>query len=216
MARGRFCSMCGVKFSYDLANFCVQCQTPREEYMPREEYELTFERKEESHQNEEASVNNVSDVRGPRHTESLHKNRTKKSPSYNTIFNPPPVKNRQLNKVYGKLSLRKDWAIQHHNLKDNYKQVKKWIKDGQDSGVLPQGTFTLEDTRVREALNKIIEENMNGLQELKFKDRGESYKWTKDNIYRNIKKHLKYKRQKERRLERMATEEAPEASHDAE
>jgi len=198
-----------VQFSNDSANFCVQCQAPREEYTPREEYEVNL-RREEAQQNEESSVN-----RGPPHVEPLHENPSIKPPSYNTIFNPPPIKNRRTNKVYGKLSLRKHWAIQHHDLKENYKQVKKWIKDGQDNGVLPQGAFTLEDTGVREALNKIIEENINGLQELKFKDRGESYKWTKDNIYRNIKKHLKYERQKERRRRRLV-DEAPEASHDVE
>jgi len=210
MVRGRFCSRCGLKFSNDLANFCMQCGSPRDEY------EVNVERKVKAQQNKEASVNTVLNSTGPFHTESPHENPIIKSPSYNTIFNPPPIKNRQTNKVYGKALLRKHWPIQHNDLKDNYKQVKKWIKDGQDNGVLPQGTFSLEDRGVKEALNKIIEENMNDLQELKFKDRGVSYKWTKDNIYRTIKKHLKYKRQKERRLQRRTADEAPEASHDAE
>jgi len=118
--------------------------------------------------------------------------------------------------VYGKLALRKHWAIQHNNLKDNYKQVKKWIEDGQNKGVLPQGTFCLEDVGVREALNKIIDDKVNSLQELKFKDRSESFKWSKDNIYKKIKKHLKYKRQKERRLQRRMIDEALQASHDGE
>lgn len=195
MARGRFCARCGFTFTNETANFCIKCQMARDDYEGEEE----------------ATNNTILDFRGPLHVESENANPNIKAPSYNTIFNPPPLKNRRSNKTYGKLSLRTNWAIQHSNLKSNYKEVKKWITNGQDRGVLPHGTFNLADIGIREALNKIIDENINELQELKFQGRGEPYKWAKNNIYKHIRKHLKYQRQKERRLERRRGE-APESS----
>jgi len=47
---------------------------------------------------------------------------------------------------------------------------------------------------MKKAFRKIIEKNMNGLQNLKFKDTEESYKLAEDNIYKSIKKHLKYRK----------------------
>ena len=114
MARGRFCERCGFTFANELANFCIKCQTPRDEYEGEEE----------------ATNDTIPDFRGPLHVESQDVNPTIKAPSYNTSFNPPPLKNRRANKTYGKLSLRTHWAIQHSNIKDNYKLVKKWIIDG--------------------------------------------------------------------------------------
>lgn len=195
MAKGRFCARCGFTFPNELANFCIKCQTHRDEYEGEEE----------------GTNDTIPDFRGPLHIESQDVNPTIKAPSYNTIFNPPPLKNRRANKTYGKLSLRTHRAIQHRNVEANYKHVKKWIIDGQYRGVLPHGTFNLEDIVIREALNKIIDENIDGLQELKFKGRGEPYKWARYNIYKHIRTHLKYQRQKERRMERRRSE-VPESS----
>jgi len=86
MARRRFCSRCGFLFPNELANFCQQCG------MSREESEVSLDRNEETERNEEAPVNTIVDFRGPPHIECLHKNPILKSPSYKTIFNPPPIK----------------------------------------------------------------------------------------------------------------------------
>jgi len=140
MARGRFCSRCGFPFANEEAKFFQQCG------MSKDGHEVSLKRGQWAHQNEEPPINIVIDFRGPLHIERVGENPTLKSPSYNTIFNPPPIRNRKKDKVYGKLLMHKNWAIQHSNLKDNNKQVKNWIKEGQEKGVLLQGTFTLEDT----------------------------------------------------------------------
>jgi len=89
--------------------------------MPRDECEFIVERDREVEQNEELAINIALDFKGPLHIKFVHKNPTLKSPSYYTIFNPLPIQNRMLNKVYEKLALHKNWAIQHAKLKDNYK-----------------------------------------------------------------------------------------------
>jgi len=135
MARRHFCSRCGFLFPNELANFCQQCG------MSRDECEVSLDRNEETKSNEEAAINTIVDFRGPSYIECLHKNPILKSPSYKTIFNPPLIKNREKDKVYGKLVLHTNWSIQHSNLKNNNKQIKKWRKERQDNGVLPHGTF---------------------------------------------------------------------------
>jgi hypothetical protein len=126
-------------------------------------------------------------------------------PSETRIFHPPPRIAREPGRAYGKLALLPSWKIQHQCLLDNYRMARSWVHDGMVNGSLPSIPLTLEREEDRRALHAVIEENKDHLQALKFWGK-EPYEWKHKSVYQKLRKHLKYKRQKARRLERRRKE----------
>ncbi|KAG0595768.1 hypothetical protein M758_UG195500 [Ceratodon purpureus] len=117
------------------------------------------------------------------------------------IFDPPSLQNRMKTKLYGRKCLKYEYPIQHKCYVDNYKKTTRWIEEGQSSGLLPDGAFTLEDPSVRVALKSIINEKKDDLMDIKF-GKKKKHAWREGDIYKKIKKNLKYRRWKIRKAEK--------------
>lgn len=204
-----FCEECGATFMRDSAKFCGECRTPRgfrtngvqptspmEVPMP-ELPERTQEDDVEEHIDNEARNN----LRGPPGRQGVVRVPQQKPPSYNMVFDPPSLQNRSKNKLYGRRCLKQEYPIQHKCYVDNYKKTHAWIEEGQSSGLLPDGTFTLEDPSVRVVLKSIINEKKDDLMDIKF-GRNKKYAWREGDIYKKMKKNLKYRRWKKRKAEK--------------
>ena len=105
--------------------------------------------------------------------------------------------------MYGRRCLKHEYPIQHKCYVDNYRRTHAWIDEGQSSSHLPEGAFTLEDPSVRDALKKIISENKDDLMDLKL-GRTKKYAWREADVYKKIRKNLKYRRWKQRKVEKNA------------
>lgn len=117
------------------------------------------------------------------------------------IFDPPALHNRVRNKLYGRRCLKHDFPIQHKCYVSNYKRTHEWVNEGQSLGHLPKGEFTLEDPTVRDALRKIIIDKKDDLMDIKF-NKERNYAWREADIYKKMRKNLKYRRWKKRRAEK--------------
>lgn len=102
------------------------------------------------------------------------------------VFDPPSLQNRMKNKIYDRRCLKQEYPIQHKCYVDRYKKIHAWIEEGQSYGLLPDGTFTLEDPSVWVALKSIINEK-NDLMDIKF-GRNKKYAWRGDIYKKNLRR----------------------------
>jgi len=140
-------------------------------------------------------------LRGPPARGGVERLPQPKPPSYNMLFDPPSLQNRMKNKLYGRRCLKQEYPIQHKCYVDNYKKTHTWIAEGQSSGLLLDGTFTLEDPSISVALKSIINEKKDDLMDIKF-GKTKKYAWKEGDIYKKIKKNLKYRRWKKRKADK--------------
>ena len=111
--------------------------------------------------------------------------------------------------MYRRRGLKHKYPIQHKCYVDNYRRTHAWIDAGQSSSHLPEGAFTLEDPSVRDALKKIISENKDDLMDINF-GRTKKFAWRKADVYKKIRKNLKYRRWKQRKAEKNANSDTGE------
>lgn len=212
-----FCEECGCTFERDSAKFCRECRTPRGTRPDGAEVNTqlvvqtvgSLEGPMESPTRGQSEIPTrqategviTGDFRGPPARQAVPRHPTKKTPTYNMIFDPLCVQNRVKNKLYGRRCLREDYAIQHKCYNNNHRTTHKWIEEDQSTGHLPEGEFTLEDPLVRTTLKKIIEDKEDELMDINF-GKGKKYAWKKTDAYKKIRKYLKYKRWKKRQVEK--------------
>lgn len=96
------------------------------------------------------------------------------TPSYEQIFRPPKIIDRDPSKLYGRMLLRKHYEDQHKILSANYSRVRSWFKD---MAVGDMRHNPIEQKRVKD----LIHAKIHDIQPLCFP--GATYTWREEDIY---------------------------------